>query len=571
MTRHVAGLILLWLALFGLLWMGLRWMRSVDLVEFVRYLRYNIPGTYMAFIAENTFALITGFLILSLVVFGWLGIPLRPIPLLLLPAHLLMMRVVWEIMRSWYGYLWWTYSGLAAIDLASRSIGNKVLMRGRPWNYVHPWVRAGKMLFVGASLSYYLGWTVLHQEPLKYHPLTPTFISGPLCDRNAASESFDQWLRKDYARIHERMLHPQTPDQDRRILVFHTSEDGLGNRIQGLLSTFLMACLLGRAFLVDWQAAQGESEARWEDLFGTPPWSRGIDIARLYKLPSSRTVSEYWEYGRHWVPYCRACPIRPLPSPDGIWDQLLCHPDLGVPANRPVHRIISTLWFAPAIQRNPYFRSRICRWREAAAEGNLFGALFKAVLVLAPALRQKVDQYMREQHFKNRYIIGMHLRLKEGSSIDQLTKQTILRCASQLESLYRGGKPVYWFIATDDLAAGKELAEQMRNQNFQPLIIPLDETNGTRRAVAGIQAALMEMWLLGEADELIISPYSTFSYVAHGRTGLTPHIATRDGKCFKTLSSQPCTLYWFGMTLAPCFKAETMFTSEMINNEDCWM
>ena len=35
-----------------------------------------------------------------------------------------------------------------------------------------------------------------------------------------------------------------------------------------------------------------------------------------------------------------------------------------------------------------------------------------------------------------------------------------------------------------------------------------------------MQNALIDLWLLGEANYVIISPYLTFGYVAHGRTYL---------------------------------------------------
>ena len=83
--------------------------------------------------------------------------------------------------------------------------------------------------------------------------------------------------------------------------------------------------------------------------------------------------------------------------------------------------------------------------------------------------------------------------------------------------------------------------------------------------------AVVENWLLGEADEILISPYSTFGFVAHGRTGLKPYIVTSDTlHCFQMDTSQPCFQYWFGMTRLPCWKDEWAST-EMINQHDCYL
>jgi len=85
-----------------------------------------------------------------------------------------------------------------------------------------------------------------------------------------------------------------------------------------------------------------------------------------------------------------------------------------------------------------------------------------------------------------------------------------------------------------------------------------------------MQDALVEMWLLGQTNEIIISPYSTFGYVAHGRTGLVPHVVTSDLHCLKSDTDQPCFQYWFGMSQLSCWTDE-MESTEMINQYNCFL
>jgi len=125
---------------------------------------------------------------------------------------------------------------------------------------------------------------------------------------------------------------------------------------------------------------------------------------------------------------------------------------------------------------------------------------------------------------------------------------------------------VRWFLATDDTALRNRLTKL--NDTASKLIFHATEIS--RASLHGVQDAVVDFWLLGMADEIIISPYSTFGYISHSRTDKIPHIVNRHLRCVKLLSNQPCTQYWFGMTLSPCFEKKAMLTTDMINQEECW-
>ena len=62
--------------------------------------------------------------------------------------------------------------------------------------------------------------------------------------------------------------------------------------------------------------------------------------------------------------------------------------------------------------------------------------------------------------------------------------------------------------------------------------------------VAGMQSALIDLWLLGYADDMMTSQGSTFGYVAHGRAGRSPLLVSKEAACFREMSSEPCMHVW---------------------------
>ena len=65
-------------------------------------------------------------------------------------------------------------------------------------------------------------------------------------------------------------------------------------------------------------------------------------------------------------------------------------------------------------------------------------------------------------------------------------------------------RSIKWFLATDK----PSIRDDYRRLLGDDLLVW--EGTISKTSVEGMQDALAEMWMLGEADEVIISPYSTF-------------------------------------------------------------
>lgn len=166
--------------------------------------------------------------------------------------------------------------------------------------------------------------------------------------------------RQNYIALHKRMLSPETPLADKRYIVFVASNDGLGNRIQGLLSTFLFALVTDRALLVEW-VAQDMSAAGLNDLFDEPgfEWTSPTGIGEATAL-YARSNLQSATSPPPWIGYCRTCTVRSEDMWRDTYTGLLCDKDLGHdPIKEQVIKVRSTQWYAPAIAHNPAYRDKV--------------------------------------------------------------------------------------------------------------------------------------------------------------------------------------------------------------------
>lgn len=94
---------------------------------------------------------------------------------------------------------------------------------------------------------------IQHPEPLcsARELSTPGYEDGP---RHATFDGYWQ----EYLQFHREMVKPESeggiPFNKKRFLVYQPSDDGLGNRLQALLSTVVLAMMSRRAIILDWVA-----------------------------------------------------------------------------------------------------------------------------------------------------------------------------------------------------------------------------------------------------------------------------------------------------------------------------
>ena len=94
--------------------------------------------------------------------------------------------------------------------------------------------------------------------------------------------------------------------RDYNWVIFRAPCEGLGNRIQGLLSSFLLAISTNRTWVVDWSPchhAGGELQKLWE--------KPGFEWDYYSTLAKTIGDKEIWDKSNYVdAGYCRPCPIR---------------------------------------------------------------------------------------------------------------------------------------------------------------------------------------------------------------------------------------------------------------------
>jgi len=235
----------------------------------------------------------------------------------------------------------------------------------------------------------------------------------------------------------------------------------------------------------------------------------------------------------------------------------MCTNDFGVPHDVRVVRIVSTgTWWAAVLAHNPFWKEKICE---------TFGSrLFKSLarlFVLNPQVQKMVDDIKLK--FKAvPSVVSLQIRRYEGAGVTNAQEEVFFRCAELLSNQH-----TKWFLATDRPRTREFLEEQLGDK----LIVTQSNDSSTffnKVTVSGVQTAVAEIWLLGEANEIIYSAHSTFGDVAHARTGLVPHIVTKDKECVKLLTSEPCFHEWKSVVSIPCWKDE-WYSVDMLNNDNC--
>lgn len=391
----------------------------------------------------------------------------------------------------------------------------------------------------------------LNNEPLT-RTLPPTVgVPRRMCGPNSPSKDPAQ-VFADYIAFHREMM--ARPTEDQRILIYHTPDEGLGNRLEGLVSAFALSVVTKRAFLVDWRSTP-KCGARLWDLFEEPgfPW-----IVRWEKLNEHIGHKEGYYYA-----YCRACPIRTRqPDLTVTWEKILCQPGAGFDETARIIDVRSTQWFAPIMAMNPHLKAVLCEHFGADIYGNIAPFLLK----LNSQLQGRLDDFKKATQWRlpggvAEEVVSLQIRRLEGNGVSEDFTSIFLRCAA---AIGEGGKTRKFFLATDHIPTRHKFKQLLGDR-----LLNVD-SEFDRSSVMGIQDAVLEMYLLGEATEMVMSPYSTYGDVAHARTKLTPHKVSRTGQCMKSLNSHPCFFYYFGLFDLKCFR-DDMAVAELTNHENCYL
>ena len=339
---------------------------------------------------------------------------------------------------------------------------------------------------------------------------------------------------------------------------WHYSSHGMGNRLLSLVAAFLYAVLTERVLILDWR----HSEDQWDldDLFASPPidW----DFRRLAdhyggnqfildakgKHPTLE-VNEHWGSENNRLSY----------------EELLCSPlNSTLRQDTQFLAMYGNQYFSPLLIHNVHVRSRL----ESAgfSAGRLAPPVMRFLLTLVPGLRKKIEDYKAE--YWRPYMIGIQVRTKEGHVSGDAMSLLAFKCAKTLtEALplsWRQRGDVGWYVATDNASMaimGKALHPQCTQHTPYPLPVSyLDCPQDFSKE--GIECAIQHMFLLAEADDLVMTKASTFGDISHAVSMLAPMVTTDQVTCFRQPWVDPCFHHWQQARLLKCY------TDQAVNMED---
>ncbi|EDO43826.1 predicted protein [Nematostella vectensis] len=353
-------------------------------------------------------------------------------------------------------------------------------------------------------------------------------VSGALrCDGN--------WVHT-YKQLHEQTL--KSSKRERKYLVYYCKGHsagcgGYGNRMMGIISTFYLAVLTNRTFLIHWGGPE-----KFDQYFKPNMIDWTFDERRYKGL---RSRDNRWGLENH-PGYERQVILRQKNFLK--WAE---NTNIEGYLNEPVERI-STIWyFAPQIWNNPFLKKRAKEVglplpRKDYPYGMIGCAmkfLFKKSRYLVKAFR-KAKQALDS---RERPFIGIHIRtsdhhfgINNKDSFRTREPRAVFACAQRIENALKRknhllkGKTFTWFLAADDKNVKLEALRRYPS-NVVTLDINPNHMEYTSRYKDVFRDLLLDQLLLLECDFFVPTRDSTFSYMVIG-TRHFPHTSLVFGeKC----------------------------------------
>jgi len=231
-------------------------------------------------------------------------------------------------------------------------------------------------------------------------------------------------------------------------------------------------------------------------------------------------------------------------------------------AEIPILHVGSSEFWLPLLATNPYYKSVI----KDVFGTNVIQTVSDFLLYPVAHLRKDIESHLSTIPHDS-FVLSMHLRIGH-SEMDEVNASgfveswykpnvdTFIDCANAILK-NEHARSVAVFVATDSLQAQTKV-EKALNEGFGANIIytfkdfdtdgKLVSTNASKTIQEGqytkkaFESALVDYWLLGEADKIIVSTMSSVASFAPGRRSLVPVVATGDGQCISLPShrTQPC-------------------------------
>jgi hypothetical protein len=159
------------------------------------------------------------------------------------------------------------------------------------------------------------------------------------------------------------------------------------------------------------------------------------------------------------------------------------------------------------------------------------------------SFKSEADE-MIQKWYKNNFVIGLQMRAGDSKFINETTDHLkFINCALEIEKEYvseskRANVTFKWLIATDSNPIRKFLFENYKEKSFisnGPQYFLDHSSVGT---LEGFRRAVMDIELLSNCDEIIVTSGSSFGWLAAMKMLKLPYFIRRSSetitKCMRT-------------------------------------
>lgn len=381
------------------------------------------------------------------------------------------------------------------------------------------------------------------------------------------STSFTKAL-DEYEKMQAEMIaSPETS----RWVVFTTEGVGLANRLQGISSCFLFALITKRAFAINWYAGYVDPQTNINDE-GSKMMAPDTE---LFDPPINWSLANVPKKGMDTKRFLSG------DMGSGHLNEFLCS-DFETRFEDMVVDIHTWDYFAPFIAHNSRYKAQILKW--FGGMDNIDGSILRYLLRLQPSLQIQVDTFV-EQNFKP-FTVGMHLRMTGNKNyhMEQDHENAAFQCAGvpfgdsvnpagvlafpgfdehgEFHSL--SAENVTIFLATD-----KEETAKAAKAKYGDRLIMLDSMPITRGNKEGIIRGVLDLFILAQCDDFVLSFQSSYGRAAAAMAGVAPLVISHEAKCMRDVTTEPCCCGWIDISKLYCYNATLHDTPFSVNQVGC--
>eukprot|EP01116_Phalansterium_solitarium_P022201 TRINITY_DN7246_c0_g1_i1.p1 TRINITY_DN7246_c0_g1~~TRINITY_DN7246_c0_g1_i1.p1 ORF type:complete len:644 (-),score=219.24 TRINITY_DN7246_c0_g1_i1:357-2288(-) len=187
------------------------------------------------------------------------------------------------------------------------------------------------------------------------------------------------------------------------------------------------------------------------------------------------------------------------------------------------------------------------------------GVLARSMLILNPAIRSIIDKFKAKHEFDKYFTVGIQIRtylFNRGrhDPVNQINR--FFHCADKAESIYRESiddeRPTRLFVCSDNQTMLGEL-KQKHGDRLVHFVASEDMPSGLDKRQFDAWLRLVEILIVSECNDMVLSDFSTFSTIASGVSSKRPYVLLQEGICVQRVNADPCFTYSWALPYQSCY------------------